>query len=219
MIYVSQHVPHPLVLCPLNKNTLTLEHTQNVHSFLHNPVPRIQDGLPAGHVHLQDVQGVFVQAFHTLYETLLLGQVSHGGIHLNRKQHSLACLDTDFKMIFSSHNLIQHPVSYHITNGVIRRSLPEHFLTVRLPKKTQKEYFKSPCQLWLPLNVLSGSEASRTARLRPIPEEQPVIRTTFFSIEPGSLTALICFNREKQRGCEGKTLYSHIFGYLKASST
>lgn len=38
-------------------------------------------------------------------------------------------------------------------------------------------------QLRLPLNVLSGSEASRTARLRPIPEEQPVISTTFLSME------------------------------------
>ena len=38
----------------------------------------------------------------------------------------------------------------------------------------------------LPLYVLSGSEANRTARLRPIPEEQPVISTTFFSIAPES---------------------------------
>lgn len=49
-----------------NEGTLTQEHTQNVHSFLHNPVPRIQDGLPAGHVHLEYVQGISVQAFHTL---------------------------------------------------------------------------------------------------------------------------------------------------------
>lgn len=35
----------------------------------------------------------------------------------------------------------------------------------------------------LPLKVLVGSEANRTARLSPIPEEQPVISTTFFSIE------------------------------------
>lgn len=50
----------------LNRGALTQEHTQNVHSFLHNPVPRIQDGLMAGHVHLEYVQGVPVQAFHTL---------------------------------------------------------------------------------------------------------------------------------------------------------
>ncbi len=49
-----------------NQKTLTQEHTQNVHSFLHNSVPRIQDGLPASHVHLEYVQGIPVQAFHTL---------------------------------------------------------------------------------------------------------------------------------------------------------
>lgn len=38
------------------------------------------------------------------------------------------------------------------------------------------------CQLWLPLNAFWGSEAKRTARLRPIPDEQPVINTTFASM-------------------------------------
>lgn len=36
--------------------------------------------------------------------------------------------------------------------------------------------------LWLPLNAFWGSEANRTARLRPIPDEQPVINTTFASM-------------------------------------
>lgn len=34
----------------------------------------------------------------------------------------------------------------------------------------------------LPLKLFCGSDASRTARLRPIPEEQPVISTTFLSM-------------------------------------
>lgn len=50
----------------VTQEKLTREHTQNVHSFLHDPVLCIQDGLHAGHIHLENVQGVLVQAFHTL---------------------------------------------------------------------------------------------------------------------------------------------------------
>lgn len=39
-------------------------------------------------------------------------------------------------------------------------------------------------KFWLPLNAFWGSDANRTARLRPIPEEQPVINTTFASMAP-----------------------------------
>lgn len=41
-------------------------HTQNVQAFLHNPVPCIQNGLAVCHVHLENLQGIFVQTFHTL---------------------------------------------------------------------------------------------------------------------------------------------------------
>lgn len=40
-------------------------HTQNVYSFLHNPRRRLSDGLLAGHIHLEYVQGVLVQPFNT----------------------------------------------------------------------------------------------------------------------------------------------------------
>lgn len=65
--------------------------------------------------------------------------------------------------------------------------------------------------LFLPLYVLPGSEANRTARQRPIPEEQPVISTTFLSMEPSS--QMFCFNGEQLEQCEEGTLeMSQIIG-------
>lgn len=53
------------------------EHTQNVYSFLHNPRRRLQDGLLAGHVHLEYVQSVLVETFDAFQKTFLFGQISH----------------------------------------------------------------------------------------------------------------------------------------------
>lgn len=51
--------------------------TQNVYPFLHNPRRRLQDGLPAGHVHLEYVQGVLVEPFNAFQKAFLFGQISH----------------------------------------------------------------------------------------------------------------------------------------------
>lgn len=70
----------------------------------------------------------------------------------------------------------------------------------------------------LPLYAFPGSEASRTARLRPIPEEHPVISTTFFSMIPDSLVGFystgqsLCKRRlRKRRVGERNFQCFHIF--------
>lgn len=60
--------------------------TQDVHPFLHDPLFGVEDGLLAGHIHLEDVQSVLVQAFDALQKALLLGQVPHGGVDWDGKQ-------------------------------------------------------------------------------------------------------------------------------------
>lgn len=63
--------------------------TQDVHPFLHYPLLGVEDGLHAGHIHLEYVQSVLVQAFDTLQKALLLGQVPHRGIDLDRKPRGI----------------------------------------------------------------------------------------------------------------------------------
>lgn len=71
----------------------------------------------------------------------------------------------------------------------------------------------------LPLYAFPGSEASRTARLRPIPEEHPVISTTFFSMAPDSLAGFcstgqsLCKRRLRKRRVGKKKYFQcfHIF--------
>lgn len=54
--------------------------TQDVHPFLHDPLLGVKDGLQVGHIHLENVQSVLVQAFDALQKALFLGQVPHRGV-------------------------------------------------------------------------------------------------------------------------------------------